>query len=294
MTRNEDTILVTGATGTVGSEVVRQLSSSGQRVKAAIHTQNKAHKFKDDSAVDLVNIDYTKPETLADGFKGVDKLFLLTSISPNMQSISSNLVNAAKQNAIKYIVKLSVMAADSEPGTIIARLHRQEEKIIEDSEIPYNFLRPGAFMQNFVNYFGETIKNQNAIHIPAGEGKVSFVDVRDIASVAVALLTRNDAQYTNKAYTITGQEVLSYGQAAEILSKELGRTISYIDIPEPDARKAMMKMGMEDWLIDAMMEPYTIIKSGHGSQTTSSIEEVTGRKPILFSQFAKDYAQALR
>ena len=219
---------------------------------------------------------------------------LLTSISPNMQSISSNLVNAAKRNAIKYIVKLSVMAADSEPGTIIGRLHRQEEKIIEESEIPYNFLRPGAFMQNFVNYFGAKIKNQNAFYIPAGEGKVSFVDVRDIASVAVALLTRNDAKYENKAYTITGQEVLSYGQAAEILSKELGRTISYIDMPEPDARKGVMKLGMEDWLIDAMMELYTIIRSGHGSQIASSIEEVTGRKPILFSQFAKDYAQALR
>jgi hypothetical protein len=87
---------------------------------------------------------------------------------------------------------------------------------------------------------------------------------------------------------------LSYGQAAEILSKELGRIISYIDIPEPDARKGMMKMGMEDWLIDAMIKLYTIIRSDHGSQTTSSIEEVTGRKPILFSQFAKDYAQALR
>jgi uncharacterized protein YbjT (DUF2867 family) len=293
-TRDESTILVTGATGTVGSEVVNQLSSSGHRVKAAIHTQNKTHKFKDDSAVDLVRIDYTKPETLADGFKHVDKLFLLTSISPNMQIISSNLVNAAKQNAIKYIVKLSVMGADSEPGTIIGRLHRQEEKIIEDSEIPYNFLRPGAFMQNFVNYFGETIKKQNAFYIPAGEGKVSFVDVRDIAAIAVALLTRSDTKYQNKAYAITGQEVLSYGQAAEILSKELGRTISYIDIPESNARMGMMKMGMEDWLIDAMMELYSIIRSGYASQTTSSIEEVTGRKPILFSQFAKDYAEALR
>ena len=100
------------------------------------------------------------------------------------------------------------MGADAEPGIIIGRLHRQEEKIIEGSGIPYNFLRPGAFMQNFVNYFGETIKNQNAFYFPAGEGKVSFVDVRDIASVAVVFLTKNDTKYENKAYSITGQESL--------------------------------------------------------------------------------------
>ena len=163
--------------------------------------------------VDLVTFDYTRPETFADAFKDVDKLFLLTPISPNMGSHSSNLVNAAKQNGIKYIVKLSVMGADAEPGITIGRLHRQEEKIIEGSGIPYSFLRPGAFMQNFVNYFGETIKNQNAFYFPAGEGKVSFVDVRDIASVAVVFLTRNDTKYENKAYGITGQEALSYGQA---------------------------------------------------------------------------------
>jgi uncharacterized protein YbjT (DUF2867 family) len=120
------------------------------------------------------------------------------------------------------------------------------------------------------------------------------VDVRDIASVAVVLLTRNDTKYENKAYGITGQEALSYGQAAEVLSRELGRTISYIDISESDARKGMMNIGMEDWLIDAIMEYYPIIKSGHASETTNTIEEVTGRKPILFSQFAKDYAKALR
>ena len=220
MTRNKSTILVTGATGTVGSEIVKQLTSSGHRVRAAIHTPTKAHKFKD-SMVDQVTLDYTRPETFADAFKDIDKLFLLTPISPNMGSNSSNLVNTAKQNEIKHIVKLSVMGADAEPGIIIGRLHRQEEKIIEGSGIPYNFLRPGAFMQNFVNYFGETIKNQNAFYFPAGEGKVSFVDVRDIASVAVVFLTRNDTKYENKAYGITGQEVLSYCQAAEVLSRSL-------------------------------------------------------------------------
>ena len=287
------TILVTGATGTVGTEVVKQISSLGHRVRAAIHTPNKAHKFKGNT-VDQVTIDYTRPETFHDALKDVDKLFLLTPISPNMGSNSSNLVKGAQQNGIKHIVKLSVMGADAEPGIIIGRLHRQEEQIIEGSGIPYNFLRPGAFMQNFVNYFGETIKNQNAFYFPAGEGKVSFVDVRDIAVVAAVFLTSNATKYENKAFSITGQEALSYGQAAEVLSRELGRTISYIDISESDARKGMMKVGMEDWLIDAIMEYYPIIKSGNASETTSTIEEVTGRKPILFSEFAKDYAEALR
>ena len=273
-----DTILVTGATGTVGSEVVKQTHIFWSQRKRAIHTPTKAHKFKDN----MVTLDYTKPETFADAFKDVDKLFLLTPISPNMGSNSSNLVNAVKQNGIIHIVKLSVMGVDAEPGIIIGRSHRQEEKIIEGSGIPYNFLRPGAFMQNFVNYFGETIKNQNAFYFPAGEGKVSFVDVRDIASVAVVFITRNDTKYENKAYGLTGQEALSYRQAAEFLSRELGRTISYIDISESDARDGMMKIGMEDWLIDAIMEYYPIIKSGRASETTVRLKNLLGESQYCF------------
>ncbi|MDQ5869554.1 MAG: hypothetical protein M3530_07485 [Thermoproteota archaeon] len=79
-----------------------------------------------------------------------------------------------------------------------------------------------------------------------------------------------------------------YDHAAEILSKELGRTISYIDILEQDARKGMMKMGMEDWLVDAMMEKYNIIRSGYASQTTSVIEQVTGRSQYCFQNLQRN------
>jgi uncharacterized protein YbjT (DUF2867 family) len=290
---NESTILVTGATGTVGSEVVKQITSSGQGVKAAVHTQSKANKFSHDKKIDIVSIDYNNPETVANALRGIDKVFLVTLPSPDMTNNSSNLVKEAKKNGVKYIVKLSVLGADAEPSTIIGKVHRQEEKIIEESGIPYTFLRSGAFMQNFVNYFGRTIKQQSAFYLPAGEGKVSFVDVRDIASAAVALLIKNHSQYENKGYAITGQEALSYGQAAEILSKKLGRTISYVDILEESARNGMKGAGMTDWLIEGLMEFYAIIKAGHAAQTTTAIEEITGRKPILFSQFAKDYAEAL-
>ena len=284
---------MTGATGTVGSEVVKQLASLGQNVKASVHTQSKANKFKDQNGIDTVSIDFYKPETIADAFRHVDRVFLLTPPSPDMTNLYSTLITEAKKNDIKYIVKLSVIGADIEPGITIGRLHRQEEKIIEESGIPYTFLRSGAFMQNFVNFFGQTIREQNAIYLPVGEGKVSFVDVRDIAAAAAALVINNHAQDENKAYDITGQEALSYAQAAEVLSKELGRKISYIDIPEESARKGMKENGMSDWLVDGLLEIYAIIRAGHAAQTTTSIEEITGRKPILFSQFVKDYAKDL-
>lgn len=303
------TILVIGATGTVGSEVVKQIvslsssssSSSSDRdaiiIKAAVHSQSKADKFKQyNKTVEVVNMDYNNPETIADAIDHVDKLFLLTLPTPNMIDIYSDLVEEIrKYGGINHIVMLSSMAAE-ESGltTTIGRIHREEEKIIEESGIPYTFLRPNAFMQNFVNYFGQTIRNQSAFYLPAGEGKVSFIDARDIAAVSVQALTNANQQHIGRVYTITGQEAISYGQAAEILSKEVGKRILYVEITEGDARKGMKENGMDDWLIDVMMGSYSIIRAGHASQTTNLVEQVTGRKPISFSQFARDYGKFFR
>ena len=286
--------MVTGASGTVGSEVVKQLTSpsllsSDSRIRAAIRSKNKADKLRDENKiVEIVNMDYDKQETIVDALNGVDKLFLLALPTPNMTEIASSLIKEAKKNDVKHIVKLSVIDADAEPGIMITRLHRQEEKIIEESGIPYTFLRAGAFMQNFINFFGQTIKTQNAIYIPARDGKVSFVDVRDIAAIATEILsaknngTKSKQQYENKKYDITGNEAVSYSQSAEILSNILGGRISYVNVSEEDARKAMKNTGMEDWLVDALLEIYNIIRSGYASQTTAIIEQITRRKPISF------------
>ena len=300
------TILVIGATGTVGSEVIKQLVSSSSSsfspdrnviIKAAIHSQNKADIFKqyDNKTVQIVNMDYNKPETITDVLNRVDKLFLLTLPTHNSIDIYSNLVREIRKSGnINHIVKLSSIAVEIGLDNAIRLLQREEEKIIEEPGIPFTFLRPSAFMQNFVNYFGQTIRIQNAFYLPAGDGKVSFVDARDIAAVTVQALTTGSQQHIGKAYTITGQEAISHGQAAEILSKEVGKRISYVDVPEEDALKGMREAGMEDWLIDATMESYRIIRAGHASQTTNVVEQITGRKPISFSQFAKDYAGAFK
>ena len=155
-------------------------------------------------------------------------------------------------------------------------------------------MRPPAFMQNFITQFGYTIRTKDAFYAPAGDAKVSFIDTRDVAAVAVKTLTSDSQQHTGKAYTITSQEAISYRQTAEILSNEAGRRISYIDIPEEDARKRIKDSGMDDWLVDAIMEFYSIIKAGHASKTTNVFEEVMRQKPITFGQFARDYAQAFK
>jgi uncharacterized protein YbjT (DUF2867 family) len=288
-------ILVTGATGTVGSELVKQLTSpspsSGIRVRAAIHSQNKVEEFRrNNKTVEIVIMELSKPQTVADGLKGIDKLFWLTLPRPNItEEISSNLVREAKKNEVRRIVKLSVLEF---VGTI-GRWHRYEEKTIEESGIPYTFLRAGAFMQNFISLFGQTIKNQNAFYLPAGNGKVSFIDVRDIAAVAVKLLlTENGTGHRNTAIDITGQEALSYRQAAEILSKVTGKRISYIDIPQEVALKSMKGLGMEDWLIADFMEFHSIIRAGKASQTTDTVEQILGRKATSFEQFVRDHVNS--
>ena len=131
-----------------------------------------------------------------------------------MVDLTSNLVSEAKNTRVKYIVKQSVMGADAEPGITPGRLHRQAEKIIEESGIPFTFLRPNFFMQNFVNFYSHSIKTQGAFYAPAGDAKISFVDVRDIAAVAVQSLITNDGKHKGKAYDITGGEALSYRQAS--------------------------------------------------------------------------------
>ena len=144
-----------------------------------VDTKDKVGKLK--HADEIVDIDNTRPETIAEAMDNVDRLFLRIPPSDEMVDISSNFVEKAKKSGVKLIVKLSVMGADVEPGYTIGRLHRQVEKVIEESEIPFVFLRPNSFMQNFVTRSSQTLKTENAICLSGGDAKISLVDARDVA-----------------------------------------------------------------------------------------------------------------
>ena len=150
-------------------------------------------------------------------------------------------------------------------------------------------------MQNFTNFYGPTIKSNNAFYLPAEDAKVSFVDVRDIAAVAVKTLTDNAiSRHIGKAYTITGPEALSYHQVAEILSQASGRKIDYVNVSEEVTRQGMKDMGWNDWVINTTLQLFDLYRKGYVSQVSSAIEEVLERKSISFARFAEDYTQAFR
>jgi len=283
-------ILVTGAGGTVGSEVLGQLQRAGAKVRAGFHNDEKAKAAKA-KGVDAVKIDFNRPETLREALRGVDKVFLLTGGAPNQVEQETNLVKAAKEAGVKHIVKLSVIGADKE-GFIFARIHRASEKAVEGSGIPWTFLRANGFMQNMVNYSGDTIRTQGAFYGAAGEAKISHVDVRDLAAVAVKALT--EKAHEGKAYNLNGPEALTYAQVAEKISKAAGKKVAYVDLPPAQLKQGLVGAGIPDKYADAMLDLHAFYKRNEASSVGSDIKRVTGRDPIKFDQFAKDNAAKFR
>ncbi len=280
-----NTIFVTGATGNVGSQVVQQLIASGITPRVAVRSLNKAESLQKAGA-EPVEMDLDRLETIQPAFTGVDKVFLVSPFVPNMVELTAILVKAAKQANVRHIVKLSALA---QPGIALSKWHEEMENAIAFSGIPFTFLRPNGFMQNFATAMAETIKADNAFYLNAGEGKVSFVDTRDIASVAVAALTTSG--HEGQSYTITGSEALSHSQAAAILSQVLGRTINYVDVPEDAVRQGMQGAGMPEPTVNALLELYASYKARQAAAVSPVVEQVTGKQPISFEQFVKDYAE---
>ena len=201
-------ICVTGAGGTVGSELIKQLESAHAPFRATYFSVEKAEAVRA-RGIDAVVIDYNRPETLRAAFQGCDTLFLL---GPNVQAqtqLELNAVEAAQRVGVRHIVKLSVMGAGEE-AYAIALVHRAVEKAIEASGMAWTFLRPNSFMQNVVTYMSKTIKAEAAFYSASGEAKISHVDVRDIVAVAVEALSRSD--HAGKAYTLTGPDALTYDE----------------------------------------------------------------------------------
>jgi uncharacterized protein YbjT (DUF2867 family) len=283
------TILVTGATGNVGAKVVAGLVKAGAKVQGAIQSAAKADSIKGLGA-EPVEFDFNRAESMRAAFQGAEKVFLLTPFVPQMAEFGVRAVEEARKAGVEYLVRMSALGADSKPAMRLAQWHREVEEAVESSGIPFTILRPNSFMQNYANYSAPSIKTEGAFYLPAGDGKVSLIDTRDVAAVVVETLIT--VGYEGIAYDLTGPEAISNHDIAETLSKVLGRRIRYVHVTDDQARKGMQQAGMPDWAIDALLELYAENRAGHTSILSPAVQQVTGKKPLTFAQFAKDYAPA--
>jgi len=280
-------ILITGASGNVGSEVLKQAAAAGLRIRAAY--QSRANAQRAPAGVETVLMDYTQPATVRDALRGVDKVFLVGPPLANVADLEGGVVRECKSAGVRHIVKLSALGGRQ---ALFPGLHRDSEERIEAADIPYTFLRPNGFMQNVTTYSAGTIKAQNAFYAAQGNGAVSLIDVRDIAAVAVRVLSEDG--HEGKAYALTGPEALTNNQVAEKLSRATGRSIRYVDLPPAELKKALLAAGTPEWSADALLDLQRLYREGNASRVDPAVAQITGRPATTFDQFARDYASAFQ
>lgn len=283
------TILVIGATGRVGSELVKLLTRKGESVRAVTRNPSAASsRFQ--NTVDLVEFDYERPQTFAPALVGVEKLFLTVRPGDNHSDKAAiPLINAAKKMKVQRIVALTAMRVEQDDTFMLRIL----EKYVEASGIAYTHLRPNWFMQNLDSgpMFAD-IKATGALHLPAADARISFIDARDVAAAGFAALT--ETHHDGKAYTLTGGEALSYSEVVGKLSRVAGKAISYVPIGEDVARAALVNRGISTDVIERWAEFHRKVRQGLCSPVLKDTELLIGRPPILFDQYATDHAASWR
>jgi uncharacterized protein YbjT (DUF2867 family) len=277
--------LVTGATGKVGREVVRQLSVAGLPARALVRDPLRATPIRL-PGVEIVVGDLARPETLGPAFSGVDRLFLLSPADPDQVSLQGNAIEASRRAGVQRIVKVS-LAGGPDAGTQIGRWHWATEKQIEASGIDFTFLRPSLFMQQTLTY-APSIATTGSFSAPLGTGAIALVDTRDVAAVAVAALTEEG--HARRIYDLTGPSALTFDEIADEISRAIGKKVAYVHVPPEYARKQMQAAGLPRWLAEDMLTLFAACREGYGADVSTTVKDVTGQRPRSFREFARDYA----
>ncbi len=284
-----DTVLVIGATGKVGSELLKLLVGSKLQARAATRNPGQAGKFLPGS-VETVEFDFEKPKTFTPALRGVKKVFLIARPTDNKSDQAGiPFVEEARRQGVAHIVNLTAMGIEHNDTFPLRVL----EKYIEASGIAFTHLRPNWFMQNFnQGIMADEIRRTGSLHLPAADAKISFIDVRDIAAMAFAALT--DPRHEGKAYTITGDDALDHHQVTAALSVVAGRRISYVPLTEEVACAALAKAGLPSDVIERWRKFYQLVRRGACAPVYPDLHNVLCRPAISFERYANDYAASWR
>lgn len=281
-------ILVTGATGNVGSQVARELVERGASVRAFVRNPEKARELLRDT-MEIVEGDFADAASVRRALRGADSVFLSSADGPQKVAHETAVIDAAAETGVRRIVKCSTMGAEVGSPLPPFDWHGRIEEHLRQSRVPAVILRSGFYMTNLVAA-AEQIRQEGKLFAPAGEGRIAMIDPRDAAAVAAVALTTDG--HEGRTHVLTGPEAITYGRIAEELSGATGVPVDFVDVPDEVARHGLVAAGMPDWLVEHLVALFPLIRQGTFEETTETVRAVTGREPRTFGQFARDYAHA--
>ncbi len=251
-------IVVTGATGTVGTFVAEHLNAAGEKYRVISRHPDKVPQR---SNVEVAKAAYDDKAALATAFKGATKAFLLTPSTPESTGWHKNLIDAAKAAGVKHVVRLSVLGADKNSPVMVAKWHAESDEYLKASGMAWTILHPTSFVTNYLAHV-PTIKKDGAFYGCYKNGALATIDPRDIALVAVKALTASG--HEGKAYPLTGQYAMTQAQVAEKIGAFIGKTVKYVDVPPEQIQKSLVAAHMPEWLAKDLVMMATFTANGPG------------------------------
>lgn len=274
-------ILVTTPNGKVGENVARELLERGLPVRVGAHTPDKARAAF--PGAEIVPFDYANEESVAAAVRGVTALYLASPGSMTAAPVN-RAVDLAMQAGVGRVVRLSAMGVEHGESPL-----REVERHVENSGLEWTFLRPSWFLQNYSTIHRESIRRENAIREPSGDGRTAFVDARDIAAVGVAALTGEG--HAGRAYAITGPAPRTRFEVAEAISAATGKVVRYEPISDEQFRAGAAAAGLPAAYVELMSFLYGSVRAGQTEEVTGDVEAVLGRPPIALEAFVQDYRE---
>lgn len=275
----KDLVLVVGASGTVGSELLRLLKHEGYRVRA---TTSKAPTNKEQVTVNLAT-----GEGIKAAFEGVDRAFFLSPPGYSDQyQLLSPLIQEAKRKGLKKVVMMTAMGANA----VETSPFRRAEIELEKSGLSYNIIRPNWFYQNFNTFWLQGILEQKKILLPAGTAKVGFIDARDISAVAAKLLTTDT--FANRDFDITGPQSVDHYEVAQAISKVTGKNIIYEEITPATLQKSLLSVGLPKDYVEFLLMILGFLREGYSAAINNNVNTILGREPKGLEQYTNDYKQS--
>ncbi len=283
-------ILITGATGSSGSVVIREFVRNKLAVRALVRNSRKGRELEELPNVDVVVGDMLRAETLGAAFDGVDRTLMISSAGPEMLETQCTFVDAAKRAGVRHIVKFSGKESGIgfDPMRFpFTRMHEQIEDYVEASGLAWTHLRPIQFMQVYLREV-PTIVAKRALLLPLENVKLAPVDLQDIAKVAFAVLRHGGHQ--GKSYDMTGPEALTMAEVAERISEAIGKTVRYVNVAPSERRRALLDAGTSTYMADALDEQAEERRRCPESRIDLTTHEAFAVRPTTFGEFARMHA----